>query len=382
MCGSKAISPAVRWLLRSILTGALLACALLVGSVGVAGASTTYDLRGEWVFELECECTFPVINSKKLPGRALISQMNLTTGAFFGTTNVFEYDGEFKDGVVTGNKVSMTLESQTPDGPIEFVMPEGTIAPGGKEFSGPGKYDPSMPTTVNGAFYAREVRSYQEIEKEEQEQKELAEKRAEERIAEEAREKVEREAKQAAEQEAKEKAEAKAAQEVKEATQQASERSAREAKEKTEREAREAAERAAVQASLHEPLVNEPVAPVGRTFTVVGPGLLSLKLSNANSYSVSGALTLAPAAVTRSSHAPHKGKSNQSKAKPAMLAEATFVISSRGTKLVKLKLSRSVAAELAHRKTLPVVATVTTRAGGTASTKSYGITLIASVKRR
>jgi hypothetical protein len=130
---------------------------------------------------------------------------------------------------------------------------------------------------------------------------------------------------------------------------------------------------------------------VGKSFTVAASGQFSLRLTNANGYSISGVLTLvpSPSAATKSSvgsggtsgGAPSKGNpstgnSTAGKAKPVVLAEAAYTIASHSSATVQLKLSKGALAELEHHKTLQLLATLTTRAGGKpSSTKTYEITL-------
>ncbi len=412
----------------------LLACALLASLAATAPgafASTTDELRGEWKFELTCQCAFPVIDTDLLEGNALISSMNLETGEFAGTTNFYGYTGEFIENieaemphVTEDNKLVYDLQNEGPGGDFYFVVTEGVVADGGNEISGPGVYNPASPYEEQGSFRAKKIRSWAEIEKEQKEKKEREEKEKFEREGrekgeKEGREKGEKEGLANGEREGREKAE----QEVKlKAAQEATERSAKEAQEKAEREAKEkaekeAAEKAATQgrekaegearekvekeAKEHaareakqkaekeakerlRSATGQPAVLVGKSFAVAVSGQLSLELTNANGYTVSGALTLSPATATKSGGgvggtsggAPSKGKSTTGKAKPVVLAEASYTIVSHGSRTVQLKLAKSALTELEHHKTLQLVATVTTRAGGKpSSTKTYHITL-------
>jgi hypothetical protein len=420
----------------------LLTCALFAMIATIAPgafASTTDELRGEWKFELECQCELPYADSNTLTGTALISTMNQATGEFSGSTEFDGYPGEFVENLtskekphVTGNKVVYVLVNATPGGDFFFVVNEGTVAGGGDEMSGAGIFNADTPYEEQGSFTAKKIRSWAEIEKElkekkEREEKEKLEREGREKGEKEGREKGEKEGREKGEQEGRSKGEQegreKAEQEVKlkaeqEATQRAAAeaqaKSEREAKEKTEKEAtekaetqgrekaerearekieREAAERSAKEAKqkaekeAKERLrsnTGQPAVLAGKSFTVATSGQLSLELTNANGYTVSGALTLSPAATTKSASgaggtaggAPGNGKGTTGKAKSIVLAEAAYTIASHGNKTVELKLAKSALAELEHHKTLQLVATVTTRASGKpSSTKSYDITL-------
>jgi hypothetical protein len=418
-----------------------LVCVLLIALAAAPGAfaSTTDELRGEWKLELKCDCTFPVADSNTLVGTALISQMDLTSGAFFGTTilpsPLDDYRGEIK-GTVTENKLELYFGSESPVGDFDFimgpeVMTEGLVESGGDRISGPGEYAPGTEVAEKGSIVAEKIRSWAQIEKEEEEEKIKAEKEQFEREGrekgqKEGREKGEREGREKGENEGREKAE----QEVKlKAEQEAVERSAKEAQAKAEREAKEklekeAAEKAEAQArekierEVREKIEKEAkelaakeakqkaekqakerlrgsgqtAVLVGKSFTVTASGQLSLRVTNANGYSISGVLTLvpSPAAATKSSVGPggtssggapskgnpSKGNSTAGKAKPVVLAEAAYTIASHSSGTVQLKLSKSALAELERHKTLQLLATLTTRAGGKpSSTKTYEITL-------
>ncbi len=414
-----------------------------------ASASTTNELRGEWSIELKCECTFPVIGTSQLQGTALISAMDLTTGVFSGTTSFYGDTGEFVENLitkekphVTENKLEYIIRNQSPGGEFYFVVPEGTVTDGGNAMSGPGIYNPGSPYEEQGSFVATKTRSWAQIEKEEKEKKEKAEK---EKFEREGREKGEKEGREKGEQEGRVKGELegkeKAEGEVKlKVAQEATERAAKEAQAKTEREAKEktekeAAEKAATQGrekaekEAREKIEKEakqkeakqkaekeakeraraatgqPAVLVGKSFTVTTAGQLSLELTDANSYAVTGAITLGPATAAKSNTgsggtsggvsgggtsggvsggAPGKGKGLTGKAKPVVYAEASYTIASHASKTVALKLSKSALAELERHRTLQLVATVTTRgaAGKPSSTKTYDVTLkLAPAKR-
>jgi hypothetical protein len=364
--------------------------------------------------------------------------MNLETGEFSGTTSFFGFPGEFVENLTTkekphvaGNKAVFVLLNGSPDGDVYIVVNEGTVTEGGSAMSGDGIFEAGTPYEAPATFVANKIRSWAEIEKEEKEKKEKAEKEQFER---EGREKGEKEGREKGEQEGRAKGEqegkAKAEQEVKlKAEQEATERTAKEAQAKAEREAKEKAEKEAaektetqarekIEKEVREKLEKEAkelaakeaklkaekqakerlrsgsgqaAVLAGKSFTVAASGQLALQLTNANSYSISGVLTLSPATATKSTSgaggtsggAPtSKGKGTSGKAKPAVLAEAAYTIASHSSKTVQLKLSKSALAELEHHKTLQLLATVTTRAAGKpSSTKTYQITLkLASAK--
>jgi hypothetical protein len=441
---SRAIFLAVLRRPRSLVTGVSLVCVLLVALAVAPGAfaSTTDELRGEWKLELKCDCTFPVADTNTLVGTALISQMDLASGAFFGTTilpsPLSDYRGEIK-GTVTENKLELYFGSESPVGDFDFivgpeVMTEGIVESGGDRISGPGEYAPGTEVAEKGSIVAEKIRSWAQIEKEEEEErikaeKEQFEREGREKGQKEGREKGEREGREKGEQEGRETAE----QEVKlKAEQEAVERSAKEAQAKAEREAKEkvekeAAEKAETQArekierEVREKIEKEAkelaakeakqkaekqakerlrdsgqtAVLVGKSFTVAASGQFSLQLTNANGYAISGVLTLvpSPAAATKSSVGPggasggtsggapskgnpSKGNGTTGKAKPVVLAEAAYTIASHSSRTVQLKLSKSALAELEHHKTLQLLATVATRVGGKpSSTKTYEITL-------
>ncbi len=416
-----------------------LACILLLAIAGAPStfASTTDELRGEWSIELTCGCTFPFIGGSTLEGTSVISKMNQETGEFSGATSIEGYPGEFTENLttkekphVTGNQVVFVLVNGSPGGDFYIVVNDGTVTGGGSEMSGSGIFDADTKDEEPGSFVAKKIRSWAQIEKEEKEKQEKAEKEQFER---EGREKGEKEGREKGEQEGRAKGEqegkAKAEQEVKlKAEQEATERSTKEAQAKAEREAKEKAEKEAaekadtqvrekIEKEVREKIEKEAkelaakeakrkaetqakerlrsgsgqaAVLVGKSFTVAASGQLSLQLTNTNGYAISGALTLSPATATKSSSgaggtsggAPSKGKGTAGKAKPVVLAEASYSIASHASKTVLLKLSKSALVELEHHKTLQLLATVTTRAAGKPSgAKTYQITLkLASAK--
>lgn len=360
--------------LRSALLGALLACVLLAGLGGVASASTTNDLRGEWSYVVKCSCTFPPpIGGSTLPGTVIISQMDLATGAFMATSTLDGFIPSPLSGTVTENQISLVLEVPSPEG-SNSLEATGTVEGGGSEITSSGAWtDPPSPAST---FTAKRIRTYQQIEKEEEEKKKEIEAR---------------EAKEAKEaQEAKEAKEAKEAQEAKEKEQQSKEAQERAAKEKVAQEAKAAqagkekaeAEAKAAQAAQAAREAREreereraaagamPAGLSAKTFTVGASGLVALGLSNPNDYSISGAVTLTSASTGRASHGAARGRA---------LASATYTISSHASKTVKLKLSKGARTALARHRTVQVVVRITTVATGHAAiTKTYSVTLKAA----
>lgn len=212
----------------------------------------------------------------------------------------------------------------------------------------------------------------------------------------------------------------------------AKEREALEAKQKQEAIEREAKEkRAAEEAAKLEGtppsqtfsgVGNSSIAPsakpaklASRTATMSSSGSVVLRLTNPNGFAVHGRLTLtlpgskhttkrssgattgaagashASKATAANAHAAnahtakaHTGKSHPSKGKggatkgkaPVTLGAASFTIAADGHTNVKVTLSKTGMADLAHSKTLAVVVTVVTQASGEPRThKSYRLVL-------
>jgi hypothetical protein len=235
---------------RTVLFGALLACVLLAGFTTEASA-TTYDMSGEWAYELTCAC------SPTLPGTALITHMELTSGEYSGTTLL---DGEIPgtfSGTVTGSELSLSLVlPHTPEGELTFTMADGTLETSTNEFSGTGVYN--SVGNPSGEIKAKLLRTLKQIEEKEEKEKferegrEKGEKEGRSIGEKEGREKGEKKGMEKGELEGREKGavegKAKAETEVKQKSEQeAKERQAEEAQAKTEREAKEKAEKEAAE---------------------------------------------------------------------------------------------------------------------------------------
>jgi hypothetical protein len=383
--------------LRIALVSALLALIACLGLASGASASPVYDMRGEWQYSLTCTC------GQNATGTMLLKQMEFTSGAFSGTTKIDGILEGTASGTVTGT-TSLSLDLVIPHAPpsgeeFTFTMTSGALESAKNEFSGTGSYGASA-GDATGEIKAKRIRSQAQIEKEEQEAiqrakeakekaeqeaKELAEKEAAEKpIKEKAEAELhEREAKEA--QEAKEKQAAKEAQEAKEkqAAKEAQEakekqaaKEAQEAKEKqAAKEAQEAKEKQAKAVTTKTSVVG-PAKPNTKTIAVSSSGVVSIELSNPDGYAISGVLTLSSTGATKSAVTAGKKAAVTAGKKAATLAESPFSIAAHATKLVKLKLSKSAAAELAGHKSLRVAIKLTTRATGRSSTTStYSVTL-------
>lgn len=361
---------------------------MLAGSVGVAGASSTYDMRGEWTFNATCACTLDGQHGGS--GTALIQTME-ANGEFSGTATLAGFAGTISGAVTGTEQLSALLNFPfTPEGAVTFTLAAGTLDATSNAFSGAGVWKDSK-ESAEGHITAKRIRTLEQIEREakeakerrekeqkenEQKEKELKEKR--ELQEKEEAEKRAKEAEEAKEREAKEK-EAQAKQHEKEALEQKA-RAENEAKESAEREAKARAEREAKEREAKEQEAKRiaagggtgasgPATLAAKTFTVGALGSLSLKLSNPNVNTISGEIVLAAASAGKAGHGSVKGRST-------VLARVSYTISAYATKAVGLRLSKSALAELRHRKRLQALATITTRAnGGAPLTKTYSITL-------
>jgi flagellar biosynthesis GTPase FlhF len=350
-------------LLRSALSVGLLACVLLATSVAVASA-TADDLRGEWSYKIECNCNQPTAE-----GIFVVRHME-GNGSFSGTVQLSFFNGTIT-GTAVESEVALTMDFPTiPPSGVVSEMPEGKLENNGKTITGATKSGGQ-----SGKLTATKLRSLEEVEKEEEALAKAKKEKEEKEKAE--REKAEKE-QQAKEAEEKQKAKEKAEQEEKERSAKEAQ-AAQEAKEKSEREAKaaqEAKEKSEAQAKAAQAAkeqeerehsagksAGQPAVVVGKTFTV-SAGSVSLELSNANGYSVSGGLTLTSAA-TKASGGSSRGKSKHNKR--IVLAGGSYTISAHGTKVVKLRLSKSAATELERHKTMRVAVAITTRASGESS---------------
>jgi outer membrane biosynthesis protein TonB len=380
--------------LRTILLSSLLAFVLLAGFSTAANA-TQYDMRGEWTYTLTCTC------GQGAQGSMVITQME-PSGSFTGTTLLEGFGGPVT-GTLSGTNVTLDVRiPSTPIGEQSFATTEGTLDAATNTVTAPIAYNGggSEPT---GTVTATKIHTLEEVEKatkekEEQEQKErekeeqekIQKAKEQEKIKQEKEAQEKQAAKEKAEQEEKERPakEAKAAQEAKEKSEKEAKaaqeaKTAQEAKEKAEKEAKAAQEaKAAKEREEHEKSSagagGQPALLVGKTFAVSASGQVSLELSNANGYSVSGGVTLTASSASKASATASKGKG---KGKAPALGDGSFTISAHGTKVLKLTLSKSAIAQLKRHKTLRVLATITTHASGQPTiTKSYSITLQAAHK--
>ncbi len=229
--------------LRSLALSLVVGLALLAGSSAAASA-TTYDMSGEWEYVLNCACEPPTTH-----GTALITQMDLATGEYSGTTVLAGFPGTWS-GTVTDGKLSLSMViPDTPVGEVSFAMAEGTLETLTNEFSGSGFSSGPAGHPVS-TIAAKRIRTLQQIK--EQEEKEQFEREGRAKGEKEGLAKGEKEGMEKGEREGREKGEAegsaKAAQEVKQkGEQEAKERQAKEAQATTEREAREKAEKGAAE---------------------------------------------------------------------------------------------------------------------------------------
>jgi outer membrane biosynthesis protein TonB len=350
---------------RRFLLSAVLACALFVALVSDAGA-TTYDIRGEWAYTEGCPTCGPPAE-----GTLLITSLE-PSGKFSGSSLLYGITGTAA-GMLNEEKFSLeVLFRNTPIGETGFTIAEGTIEAGGNSMSGAAVIHGGQLNGTSSSFTAQKMRSLQQIEKEqvekaEKEATEEAEKEKTEKAEKEAQEKVATEKAAQAEKEAKEKAE----KEVQaKAAQAKAEQEAKEKKEKEEAEEKSGTGGQGGSAS------GKPLAPANprvKGLTVSGAGVLSLDLSNPNSYSITGEVTLA----TLTGKDSRKGKHR--KGKPSTLASASYTVSAGGSTVVKLRLSKSGLAALGHAMTLHALVEITTLAKGESTlVKSYDVTLKAA----
>jgi hypothetical protein len=318
------------------------------------------NIRGEWALTV----TEGPQSSK---GIALITDEANTKNEFASSGALFEsaIPGAFS-GTLEGTKASVTVSTEAYGSfpASTFTSKAITITSGGKSLSmsGEGTLTVGATTLPGATLTATRTKTYQEVkarEAKEKAEREAKEKAEQEAKAREAKEKAEREAKEKAEREAKEKAE-------------------REAREKAEREAREAAEKAALAKAGQTGPPGGSVAPAlvsvqltGKTFTVSSSGVLSLRVTNPNSYAIAGRVTLL---IEKPGKA---GKASRAAAsKSTSLGTVSFGVSPTGAELVKIKLSKLGRTEMAHHPSMHAIATITTEASGQKSTvKTFALTL-------
>ncbi len=243
--------------LRAGALGALLVCALSGLASATANAIATPDVRGEWSFVVTCSCTFPGLGVSSLPGKVVISNMEVAHGEFSGSGALETSFGQIPStiaGTVAGGELStMTVDVESPEGATELTV-KGSVESSGGEMSGSGSWKTPKGETPTGTFTGKRIRSWEAIEKEAKE-KELIEKAEREGRAKgetEGLAKGEKAGLEKGEKEGREKGQAegrsKAEQEVKQqAEQQAKELQAKEAQAKAEREAREKSEKEAAE---------------------------------------------------------------------------------------------------------------------------------------
>jgi len=299
------------------------------------------NVRGEWALTLAA-------GPETLKGVALISEEATSENKFASSSAVFESStlGTFS-GTLEGSKASVTVTTeaagQLPPGTFTSTTVAVTSTTDSMSMSGSGTLTFGG-MTIPGTLTAMRVRTHQQIAEQEAQGREAKEKEAQE----------------------------------------AAEKTARERKEGELKE-REAA------AAKNTPVINTPVSPTTNTGNPTNTGnalmpvdlaaktlklghsdAISLDLTNPGGSPVHGHLKLTLTKTGKASRAKHTTGSSQS----STLGEASFSIAGHGTEVVKVKLSKSGRAQLARLKSLRVLVTVTTQAGGHPDiTKSYAITL-------
>ncbi len=302
---------------RAVVLGFSATCALLACLLpATAGATTNYDMRGEW------STLVGATHQAATPGVCVIGQMELTSGQFSGNC---EFDGGLFPGTISGtvSGASTSVTITIPAVGISYIVSSATIETVANSVSGPGIYYKDgvefetgpltlMRTATYAEVQAREARELKEREAKEKEARELKEHQEKETKAKEAKEKEARELKEHQEKEAKAK--------------EAKEKEAQELKEHQEKEAREAAEKSAAgkQAVTSSTTVGGAVTtlvsaePTTKTAAESRSRSISLKLTNPNAVAVTGHFALTDmASVGKAS----SGKSKTSKKQAVMLGE-------------------------------------------------------------
>jgi hypothetical protein len=347
---------------------------LALASIAAAAKASTYDMRGEWSYVLTCTCTFPDSPTPhSLSGTAIVRKMEFASGAYSGTTTLAVLAGTVSGTVEGEAKLSMELDfSSSPVGPFSFTMTAATLEAASNEVSGSGYYGsggPEFPTgTLTGVrsltlpqVEEREAREALERTREQAKKEKEQEEQTKEREEAEAREKVE----QGEETKAKE-----AREQTEHAELQATENARREAVEYLEQLNREDAEKEAAEragpAGPYNPVASASVAPSAAGLsdkTVIDrSGWVSVDLANANGSPISGEVALSGTSGTRARSA---------------IGSGSFTIASYAEEAVRIKLSKSAAAQIRRHRTLRVLATVTTRGEGqtAAIVKDYTVTV-------
>jgi hypothetical protein len=294
------------------------------------------NVRGEWELTLKA-------GPETLKGIALIGEEANSKNEFSSSSALFEssFGGTFS-GTLKGSEASVLVTTEAA-GPVpagKFTSSTITVTStgGSMSMSGSGIFTVGE-AELPGTLSATRTRTHRQIEEQETQKRE-------------AKEKEEREAREAAE------------------------KAARELKERQEREAREAVEKAVKPTPVVPPIVvvtPPPVSmlPPGKTLTIGHSGVFSLTLTNPNGSPAHGHLKLTLAKAGKASSAKHHAVGT--------LGEASFTIAGHGTAVVKMKLSHSGSAELARRKTLHVLITLTTQVDGQPSIgKTFNLTLHAA----
>ncbi len=328
-------------------------------------AEARENIRGEWQL---------VVSSAAgtTKGVAVINKEANANNEFASSSALFEgvLPGSFS-GVLQNGKATVTIvvPAAGPAPELKFTSSEITVAANASSFSmnGPGTATAGGTPVPDATLVATRIKTYAEVAA--REAKEKIEREAKE--AEEAKVKAEAEAKAKAEAEARAKAEAQA-----KAKAEAEAKTEAEAKAKAEAEAKARAELEARKGTSPGKAALVSIGLTGRSFAVSPSGLLSLQMSNPNAYAISGRITLvvaqsAKAGKTSTAH----GKASK---KDQSLGTVSFGIAPDGKQLVKFKLTQAGRAELAHHKTLRVLATILTKASGqTSTTKTLTLTLSA-----
>jgi hypothetical protein len=312
------------------------------------------NIRGEWSLIVK-------VGSQTSSGTALIKSAASANNKFASSSALFEsvVPGSFS-GTLEGTTATVTVSSEAygPAPALEFVGEKISVKSGADSLSisGTGKlYSNKTLVSESATLLATRVKNYAEVTaREAKERAELEAKEQEAKAEAEAKAKAEAEAKAKAEAEAKAKAEA-------------------EAKAKAEAEAKAKAEAEAKAKALGKTALVS-VRLLGNSFTLSHAGTLTLPVSNPNAYAISGRVTLAvpqSAKLGKASIA-HGGATKKS----LPLGSVSFGLSPDGKQLLEFDLSQAGRAELARHKTLRVLATILTKAGGqTSTTKTLTLTL-------
>ncbi len=158
-------------LVAPLVLGLLLTCTLLAGFAASASAST-YEMRGEWSFEYKSSGQSPLAET------GLIDHANEATGAFSGTFKASVGVETSLEGTLTGTNVSFTSTTVAPFGTVTFVADAVTLDTTTNELSGTGAYYLNGTYDEAGEVKATRLRSYKQIEEQEQREKEEQEARA------------------------------------------------------------------------------------------------------------------------------------------------------------------------------------------------------------